>query len=164
MALLLALVCSAASAQTFDIGTPPSEPLLRAWDIDVSPNGTGLPAGQGSVSQGRMVYANRCAACHGDQGEGGPQDPLVGGNGTLATATPIKTIGSYWPYATTLFDYIRRAMPFDAPQTLSDEEVYAVTAYLLHLNGLLPADAILDAPSLQRLAMPNANGFIATPH
>ncbi|MBM3396475.1 MAG: cytochrome c [Betaproteobacteria bacterium] len=146
-------------AQTLGIGDTAPVDLVRTWDIDVRPNGEGLPAGQGSVAQGRLVYERRCLACHGTLGQGGPHDRLAGGMGSLSTASPIKTVGSFWPYATTLFDYIRRAMPFEAPQTLSGDEVYAVVAYVLHLNELLPPDATLDARSLPAVRMPNREGF-----
>jgi len=156
---LIACLSSAASASPFGLGTPVSSAQLRHWDIDVSADGTGLPAGRGSVVEGKTVYQAKCAACHGAAGEGGIGDALAGGKGTLATARPVKTIGSYWPYATTLFDYIRRAMPFGEPQSLSSEDVYAVSAYLLHLNGIVAEDAVLDAAALPKVRMPNRGGF-----
>ena len=122
-------------------------------------DGRGLPAGHGSVRQGQTLFGERCAACHGAQGEGGSADRLVGGQGTLATGKPVRTVGSFWPYATTLFDYIRRAMPYDAPQSLSADETYALSAYVLHLNGILPEDVELDAASLPKVRMPNRDGF-----
>lgn len=136
---------------------------LAAWDIDVAPDGRNLPTGSGRVANGRTLYAERCAACHGKNGEGGVGDRLQGGKGTLATASPVKTVGSYWPYATTLFDYIRRAMPLDAPQSLSPEEVYAVSGYVLFLNGLVAEDATIDAQTLIALKMPNRDGFVDDP-
>ncbi|MGY2047874.1 c-type cytochrome [Methylobacterium sp. JK268] len=142
------------------LGRPADPAAIAAWDIDVRADGAGLPPGRGSVAEGRALFASRCAGCHGAAGEGGAADRLVGGRGTLASAKPVRTVGSYWPYATTLFDYVRRAMPFDAPQSLANPEVYAVSAYLLHLNGILPADAVLDAESLPRVAMPNRDGFV----
>jgi cytochrome c len=157
--VLVACLCSAASAAPLGLGTPVSPAQLRHWDIDVSAGGTGLPAGRGSVAEGKAVYQAKCAACHGAAGEGGIGDALAGGKGTLATAKPVKTIGSYWPYATTLFDYIRRAMPFGEPQSLSNEDVYAVSAYLLHLNGVVAAETVLDAASLPKVRMPNRQGF-----
>lgn len=156
---LIACLSPAASASPLGLGTPISSEQLRHWDIDVSADGTGLPAGRGSVVEGKTVYQAKCAACHGAAGEGGIGDALAGGKGTLATAKPVKTIGSYWPYATTLFDYIRRAMPFGEPQSLSSEDVYAVSAYLLHLNGIVAADTVLDAASLPKVRMPNREGF-----
>ena len=122
--------------------------------------GQGLPPGSGSVQEGRALFAEKCASCHGDKGEGGIGDRLVGGQGTIATAKAIRTVGSFWPYAPTLFDYIRRAMPQNAPQSLSNEDVYAVSAYILNLNGLVDADATLDAKSLAAIKMPNRDKFV----
>ena len=156
-----ALFAGAAQAQVYGLGKPASPAAIAAWDIDVTPDGAGLPKGSGSVAAGQAVYAAQCAACHGAQGEGKPADALVGGQGTLATGKPVKTIGSFWPYATTVFDFIRRAMPYQAPQSLQPDEVYAVTAYLLHLNGIVPADAVLDAKTLPQVRMPNRDGFVA---
>ena len=136
---------------------------ISGWNIDIGRDGSGLPAGNGTVSHGHDVFAQQCAACHGDKGEGGVGDRLVGGQGTLATPNPVRTVGSYWPYATTLFDYIRRAMPQNAPQSLSNDGVYAVSAYILNLNGLLPADATLDAKSLPAIKMPNQKMFVDDP-
>jgi len=153
----------AAEPGAFGLGRPVSAAELSAWDSAIAPDGHNLPPGRGSVAQGRAVYAARCAACHGSRGEGGLGDRLVGGQGSLATATPVRTVGSFWPYATTLFDYVRRAMPFDAPRTLSDEDVYAVSAYVLFLNGLLEENAELDADHLLAIRMPNRDGFVADP-
>ncbi|MFM0686260.1 MULTISPECIES: c-type cytochrome [Paraburkholderia] len=146
-----------------DIGAPLTEQAIAAWNIDVAPDGRGLPAGSGDVATGAHVFAAKCAACHGAHGEGGLGDPLVGGQGTLSSAKPKRTVGSYWPYATTLFDYIRRAMPYNAPQSLSADEVYALSAFLLNQNGIVPADTRLDAASLPRVAMPNRDGFVPDP-
>jgi S-disulfanyl-L-cysteine oxidoreductase SoxD len=143
----------------FGIGRAPTPAEIAGWDIDVRADGRGLPPGRGSVHDGEKVYAETCASCHGANGEGAVGDQLVGGNGTLATAKPVRTVGSYWPYATTLFDYIRRAMPFSAPQTLTADQVYAVSAYILYLNKIVPEDTVLDAASLPKVAMPNRNGF-----
>ena len=151
------------SAGAYGVGRPASDAEIRAWDIDVASSGEGLPPGQGTVKQGTQVYAAKCAACHGPTGREGPQDRLVGGRDTLTSANPVKTVGSYWPYATTLYDYIRRAMPFDAPQSLSPDEVYAVVAWLLHQNGIIAADAVMDARTLTQVQMPNRNGFIPDP-
>jgi mono/diheme cytochrome c family protein len=162
--LVVVLVAGAAAhAEKLGIGTPAAPEILRAWDIDVSPDGAGLPPGHGSVVSGARIYAERCAVCHGPNGEGQPQDRLSGGQGTLLSEHPIKTIGSFWPYATTLFDYVRRAMPFNAPQSLSDDEVYAVVAYLLYLNAILPADGVMDSVSLPAVRMPNRDGFVPDP-
>jgi cytochrome c len=125
----------------------------------VRADGKGLPEGSGSVQNGQKIYAATCAACHGQRGEGKLADRLVGGYGTLATMTPVRTVGSFWPYATTLFDYIRRAMPFNAPQSLTADQVYAVTAYALYLNNIIAEDRVLDARSLPKVVMPNRGGF-----
>jgi S-disulfanyl-L-cysteine oxidoreductase SoxD len=159
----LGLSTQARAQSHYGIGRTATEAEIAGWNIDIDRNGNNLPAGSGSVSHGREVFDQQCAACHGAKGEGGVGDRLVGGQGTIATAKPIKTVGSYWPYAPTLFDYIRRAMPQNAPQSLSDEDVYAVSAYILNLNGLLPADATLDAKSLAAIKMPNRNMFVEDP-
>ncbi|SEP42110.1 cytochrome c [Methylobacterium sp. ap11] len=158
--LILAGLAAADPLGPHRLGRPATPDAIAAWNIDVRPDGAGLPPGRGSVAEGRAVFAARCASCHGETGQGGAADRLVGGQGTLATAKPVRTVGSFWPYATTLFDYVRRAMPFDAPQSLTDAEVYAVSTYLLHLNGIVPADAVLDARSLPAVAMPNRAGFV----
>jgi mono/diheme cytochrome c family protein len=153
-----------ASAQTpYGIGRVATPAEIAGWNIDVGRDGSGLPPGSGTVSHGREVFEQQCAACHGDKGQGGVGDQLVGGQGTIASAKPVRTVGSYWPYAPTLFDYIRRAMPQNAPQSLSNEDVYAVSAYLLHLNGLLPADTTLDAKTMAAIKMPNRNMFVGDP-
>lgn len=154
---------SADEPRAYGLGRPATEAEIRTWDIDVAPSGEGLPPGRGTVKQGAQVYAAKCAACHGSTGTEGPHDRLVGGQNTLATSNPIKTVGSYWPYATTLYDYIRRAMPFDAPQSLSADEVYSVVAWLLHQNGILVEDMVTDARTLPQIRMPNRDGFIPDP-
>lgn len=146
-----------------DVGRPVTEEEIRAWNIDVTPTGEGLPPGQGTVKQGALLYAAKCAACHGPTGTEGPKDRLVGGRNTLTTPKPIKTVGSYWPYATTLYDYIHRAMPFNEPQSLTADEVYALVAWLLYQNGIIAEDAVMDARTLPNVQMPNRNGFIQDP-
>jgi cytochrome c len=144
----------------YGFGEPATAEQIAGWDIDVKPDGSGLPPGSGSVKQGEALFARLGAKCHGAKGEGtDAAPPLVGGQGTLATDAPLKTVGSFWPYATTLYDYIHRAMPADAPQSLTPEEVYALCAYLLYLNGIVPEDAVLDAQSLPQVVMPNHAGF-----
>jgi S-disulfanyl-L-cysteine oxidoreductase SoxD len=146
--------------ERFGFGEPATAEQVAGWDIDVKPDGSGLPPGSGSVKQGAELFARLGAKCHGAKGEGtDAAPPLVGGRGTLATDAPLKTVGSFWPYATTLYDYIHRAMPADAPQSLTPGEVYALCAYLLSLNGIVPEDAVLDAQSLPRVVMPNHAGF-----
>jgi S-disulfanyl-L-cysteine oxidoreductase SoxD len=159
------LLCAArAEAQSpYGIGRVATPAEIAGWNIDVGGDGSNLPPGSGSVSHGREVFDQQCAACHGARGEGGVGDRLVGGQGTLATPKPVRTVGSYWPYAPTLFDYIRRAMPQNAPESLSNDDVYAVSAYILSLNGLLPADAMLDAKTLAAIKMPNRNMFVGDP-
>ena len=129
-------------------------------DITVAPDGTGLPPGSGSVSAGAAGIHTKMRGCHGPRGEGGPQDRLTGGVGTLRSNKPVKTAVSYWPAATTLFDYVRRAMPITTPQSMTNDEVYAVTAYLLSIDGVVPKDAVLDAKSLPKVKMPNRDGFV----
>jgi len=134
--------------------------LVKAWDVSIAPDGKGLPPGRGSVSEGLAVYTQKCVMCHGVNGVGKPSDQLTGGIGSLASPNPVKTVSSYWPYATTLFDYIRRAMPVTSPHSLSDHETYAVTAYILSIDGIVKKDAVLDAKSLPKVKMPNRDGFI----
>jgi cytochrome c len=160
-AALLVLAAPAAEAQTGPgLGTPVSAEELAAWDISIQPNGDGLPAGSGSAKQGAEIYAAKCVACHGVDGQGQPNDRLVGGQGTLTDLAQIRTIGSFWPYATTVFDYIRRAMPFLTPQSLTNDEVYALTAYLLAENGIIDDNETMNARTLPRVRMPNRDGFI----
>jgi S-disulfanyl-L-cysteine oxidoreductase SoxD len=134
---------------------------IAAWDISIAPDGAGLPPGSGTPAQGAIVYAAKCAACHGDKGTGKPNDQLAGGHGTLAGDQPaVKTVGSFWPYATTIFDYTRRAMPLNDSKSLTSDEIYAVTAYLLHLNGIIAETDTIDAASLPKVRMPNRDGFV----
>jgi mono/diheme cytochrome c family protein len=147
----------------YGIGRTATPAEIAGWNIDIGRDGSSLPPGSGTVSHGRDVFAQQCAACHGNKGEGGIGDRLVGGQGTLATSHPVRTVGSYWPYASTLFDYIRRAMPQNAPESLSNDDVYAVSAYILNLNGLLPAAATLAARSLPSIKMPNRKMFVGDP-
>jgi mono/diheme cytochrome c family protein len=141
----------------FGFGRVPSETEIRARDIAVGPDGAGLPPGRGTVSMGEQVYQAKCVACHGPTGTEGPMDKLVG------EKLPVKTIGSFWPYATTIFDYIRRAQPFNQPGSLTDDEVYALTAWLLFKNKIIVADQVIDAETLPKVQMPNRDGFVPDP-
>jgi len=153
-----------ALAQAPQFGHPITPADIVPWDISIGPDGAGLPPGSGTASQGQVVYAAKCQACHGEKGAGGPNDTLVGGMGSLAAGkSPVKTVGSYWPYATTLLDYIRRAMPFPETKSLTNDEIYAVSAYILNLNGIVGTDEVLDAQSLPKVKMPNRDGFIPFP-
>ncbi len=164
-----ALACAAFSnvcaegAAPYGFGTTPGGDELARF-VSPLPDGRGLPKGSGSATDGEKLYQAQCASCHGDKLQGGLGDRLVGGRGTLVnsdpTKAPVKTVESYWPYATTLFDYIKRAMPMLAPGSLSNDEVYAVSAYILSQGGIVAPDAVLDASSLARVAMPNRDGFI----
>ena len=141
------------------LGVPATADEIAAIDVSIGPDGAGLPPGSGTPKQGAEVYAAKCIVCHGPEGANGVNDRLVGGQGSLKSPTALKTIGSYWPYATTVFDYVRRAMPYPAPHSLTDAETYAVTAYLLHLNGIIGPDDVIDATSLPKVKMPNRGGF-----
>jgi S-disulfanyl-L-cysteine oxidoreductase SoxD len=151
---------------TYGFGQPASREELARF-FSSMPDGSDLPAGSGSAERGKAVYDVNCMACHGANLEGGVGDRLIGGRGTLSgndpAKAPVKTVESYWPYATTLFDYIKRAMPLTAPQSLSDDDVYAVTAYILARAGIVGNDATLDAKSLAAVRMPNRDGFIPDP-
>jgi cytochrome c len=168
IALLLA-ACSLVAASVIgqqgnqpNIGRTPSADEIKQWDITVLPNGAGLPAGSGTPEQGEALYKAKCASCHGENGEG--KTPvgvvLVGGIGTLATEKPVKTIGSYWPYATSVWDYIYRSMPYTEPGTLSAGETYAVTAFLLFKNSIIKHDEAMNKDTLPKVRMPNRDGFI----
>jgi S-disulfanyl-L-cysteine oxidoreductase SoxD len=142
------------------LGREATPAQIAGWDISVGPDGAGLPPGRGAPAAGATVYEQKCQVCHGAKGAGQPNDRLVGGQGTLAGKTPVRTIGSYWPYATTVFDYVRRSMPYIQPQSLSNDDVYAVTAYLLHLNGIIGENDEMNAQTLPKVKMPNQPNFI----
>jgi S-disulfanyl-L-cysteine oxidoreductase SoxD len=160
---LAAAVPLAAQSPTYGVGKPPTPEEIRALGAAIAPDGEGLPAGSGTVAAGREVFAAQCSRCHGPNGEGNVGPTLVGGQGTLRSLKPLKTVGSYWPYATTLWDYINRAMPFDQPGLLKPADVYASVAYILNLNGIIREDQVIDAASLPKIVMPNRNGFILDP-
>lgn len=143
-------------------GRAVSEADLAAWNIDIrTPDGRGLPAGRGTVAEGQKIFQAKCVACHGEGAKGGSvYGPMVGGIGSFKTNARVLTPGSMYPYAPILFDYIRRAMPMDSPQTLTTNEVYALSAYLLNLNGLIPATTVMDQNTLAKVQMPNRDGFI----
>ena len=162
-AVLVACSTGVHAQGRYGIGRIATLSEIAGWNIDIGRDGSGLPPGSSTVSHGRDVFAQQCAACHGEKGGGGVGDRLVGGRGTAATSNPVRTVGSYWPYASTLFDYIRRTMPQNAPESLSNNDVYAVSAYILNLNGLLPADPTLDAKSLSSVKMPNRKMFVDDP-
>ena len=158
-------VCSGVDAgplaSPLGIGQAAAAQQLRAEDLTIFPDGTGLPVGRGTAKQGAHLFSQQCAACHGDHGEGRADYPaLAGGRGSLAGNQPVTTVGSYWPYATTVWDYIRRAMPYPNPGSLHDDEVYALTAYVLFLNGIVQESDILDRVTLPRVRMPNRDGFV----
>src|SRR5215472_4170956 len=160
-ALHLALASPVAAQQSPNLGKPISPEDLASWDISIGPDGVGLPPGSGTVKQGEAVFVAKCQACHGEKGAGTPNDRLVGGQGSLpGERPPVKTIGSYWPFATTLFDYIRRAMPFNESKSLTNDELYGVVAYLLNLNGVIQESEVMNAQSLPKVVMPNRDGFI----
>jgi S-disulfanyl-L-cysteine oxidoreductase SoxD len=157
----LLVLSSSALAEGPELGRVASPDEIASWDISIGPDGAGLPPGRGTPKQGETVYTEKCVACHGEMGAGKPNDQLVGGRGSLSgDQLPVKTVGSFWPYATTLFDYIRRAMPLNAPKSLSDDEVYAVSAYILQLNGIIGEADAMDAQTLPQVQMPNRDGFI----
>jgi cytochrome c len=166
LAVLAASVPLAAQppqSSTFGVGRPATPEEIRDLSAAIAPDGGGLPEGSGTVAAGRDVFVAQCARCHRPGGEGDVGPALVGGQGTLRTARPLKTVGSFWPYATTLWDYINRAMPFDKPGLLKPSEVYAVAAYILNLNGIIGNGDVMDAKSLPKVKMPNRDGFVADP-
>jgi cytochrome c len=161
--LALVLAAGAAAAESPRLGKPLSEADIKAWDIAILPDGTNLPPGSGTSTQGAKVYAEKCVACHaeGARGGGAPgAGPLVGGQPISNGIDTPKTIANYYPYATTVFDYIRRAMPYNMPMTLSNDEVYALTAYILALNKLIGENDVMDAKTLPQVKMPNRDNFI----
>ena len=162
LALAVALVfgCGAASAQTPRLGMPIPEADIAAWDISVHPDGTNLPPGSGTPAQGAKIYAEKCVVCHGENGKGGTYAALVGGSPLTNGIETPKTIANFWGYSTTVFDFIRRAMPWQQPRSLTDNEVYALTAFILAQNKLIGEDDSMNAETLPKVRMPNRDGFI----
>ena len=164
VALIGAVVLSFAQQTHYGLGHPATPEEIRAKDISVNPTGAGLPHGHGSAVEGRALYNAKCASCHGDKGQGNNIYPaLVGGQATLEGPKPVRTVGSYWPYATTVWDYIHRSMPYQTPGTLNSDDTYAVTAYILYLNGILKEKEELNEHTLSKVRMPNRNGFVPDP-
>jgi cytochrome c2 len=164
-ALLLTLCLTSSYAFAADkigLGVPATEAQITAWDIDIRPDGKGLPVGSGSALDGEGAYVQKCASCHGDFAEGvGRYPALAGGLDSLASQHPVKTVGSYWPYASTVFDYVRRAMPYGHAQSLTNDEVYGITAYILYSSYIIEDDFVLDQNTLPEVEMPNKDGFIS---
>jgi mono/diheme cytochrome c family protein len=158
--LLLAMTTGASLAETPNLGKPIDEAAIAAWDISILPDGTGLPKGSGTPAQGAKIYAEKCTACHGDNGKGGAAAALVSDRGLAGINAAQKTIRNFWPYSTTIFDFIRRAMPYQMPRSLTDDEVYALTAYILAENKLIGANDMMDAQTLPKVKMPNRDNFI----
>lgn len=161
MMLVVVAPCSAAEQERLHIGQAISEQAVLEWGTSALPDGSGLPPGSGTAVEGQKIYAAKCAACHGDRGEGRADfSALVGGRGSLASDKPKLTVGSYWPTATTVFDYVWRAMPYGEPGSLTAKEAYALTAWILNANGIIEDEHVIDARTLPRVKMPNADGFV----
>lgn len=159
LTFLVIVAGNALAEESPNLGAEVSAADLALVDYTVLPDGTGLPAGSGNAKEGAAVYAQNCLACHGEGGKDGLNDRLAGGQGSLLTDKPVRTVGSFWPYATTLFDYVRRAMPYQAPGSLTNDEVYAVTAYVLFLNGIVAEEADMNAETLPQIRMPNVGNI-----
>jgi len=160
VALAFVLGSSAAVGEGIYLGQPIDPAEIAAWDISILPDGTGLPPGGGTAFQGARIYAQKCVACHGENGKGGISAALVGGGPITGISGAQKTIANFWPYATTVFDFIRRAMPWQQPRTLTNDEVYALTAYILAQNKLIRENDSMNAETLPKVRMPNRDGFI----
>ena len=164
LAAFSAAVLASTAQEQVKLGRAITEVSLAEFNLIAEPRGTGFPAGSGTAQQGRTIFENRCAVCHGSKGEGNSDATVLVGGNMQSAATPLRTVGSYWPYASTVFDFIRRAMPANAPKSLTDEETYQVAAYVLYLNGLVAEDEIMNAQTLPQVRMPNAEGFIDQSH
>ena len=165
----LAAACSqvmlvSSAQEQVKLGQTISEASLAKFDLIAEPGGMGFPPGSGTANQGRTIFENRCALCHGSNGEGNSAATVLVGGNMQSEGSPLRTVGSYWPYASTVFDFIRRAMPANAPKSLTDEETYQVAAYVLYLNGLVAEDEVMNAQTLPLVRMPNAEGFIDRSH
>jgi hypothetical protein len=167
LCLSVVLLTSAAASphgqgKQLHLGHSPTPAQVRRWNITVLPDGSGLPDASGTVGQGRRIYEDKCSGCHGDRGQGNEQlgPRLVGGFGTLKSENPVLTVGSYWPYATTLWDYVYRTMPYPQPGTLSAHQTYALTAFLLYLNGIVQQNAVMNRETLPKVPMANRHGFV----
>jgi mono/diheme cytochrome c family protein len=164
LAVLVVGGCTAAIAQTANypgLGHTPTQDEIQAWNDSIGPEGKELPPGSGTAKQGEEIFANRCAACHGPNGEGSQLAPrLVGGRGALNTPTPSRTLANYWPFATTIYDYINRAMPPKQQGSLGASDIYALTAFILYKNEIIPEGQVIDAKSLPKVKMPNRDGFV----
>lgn len=157
---IAALAATVLAQEGPELGVEATPDEVAEWEVSIEPDGEGLPPGSGTAIEGKPVYTLYCFSCHGVEGQGQLNDVLVGGHGTLDGPAPLKTVGSFWPYAPVVFDYIRRTMPYQQPQSLSDDQVYALTAYLLYLNGIIAEDEAMNAQTLPEVRMPNRDGFI----
>ena len=152
-----------AQSPRYGVGRTPTEQDIRALEVTVAPDGTGLPEGSGTAVEGRALFAQRCAKCHGEKATGDVGPALVGGRGTLTTPKPLKTVGSFWPYATSVWNYVNRAMPFNEPGSLTHSQVYAAVAYVLYLNDIVSENEVLNAKTVPKVRMPNRDGFVSDP-
>lgn len=158
--IVLLLGTGLAQSPHYKVGSAPSEEQLNTWSITILPDGTGLPEGKGTAAEGKDVYDRRCSECHGNKAQGAESSALIGGQGSLAGPKPLKTVTSYWPYATTIWDYVNRAMPFDTPGILTNDQIYAVVAYVLFLDGIVEENQELNRETLPKIQMPNRDGFV----
>ena len=159
--VLILVSAAALAAESPNLGRVATQEEVASWNLTITPDGDGLPPGSGTPKQGESVYVAKCIACHGEKGAGNPADRLAGGQGTIGgDRRPVKTIGSFWPYATTVFAYIRRAMPYYETKSLTNDDLYALSAYLLYLNGIIGENDTMNAQTLPKVRMPNRDGFV----